>query len=64
VERLFSKVKRMVPPHRSSLSAERIDQMTLVKENIDAYPSAIHAYRIPPKTADAAHADARAPMEQ
>jgi hypothetical protein len=45
VERLFSKVKHLVPPQRSSLSGDRIDQMVMISENIDLYPSAICAYR-------------------
>lgn len=57
VERLFSKVKQLVTPQRASLSAERIDQIMLIKENIGAYPHALSAYK---KTALDASAPAAA----
>lgn len=45
VERLFSKVKRLITPQRASLGAERIDDLMMINNNIDIFPQCLHAYQ-------------------
>jgi hypothetical protein len=45
VERLFSKLKHLVTPARNQLSAERMQQLLVIKESIDSFPECLHDYR-------------------
>jgi hypothetical protein len=57
IERLFSKLKHMVPDHRTSLKPERVQQLMIVKENLARFPHSLSAYHPHAKKKDHAKTD-------